>query len=56
MIRQVVARHPDGRYTVITHDVGDDGTSRTIREVPASHRDVAQATLAGAVIDIEGDS
>jgi hypothetical protein len=47
---QLVVAFPDSGYKVRTYE-GRDGKWVQVREVPASFRDIAQATLDGNVIE-----
>lgn len=49
---QVVIRYPDSSYVVRTYEAQGDRWVR-VREVPASYRDIVQATLDGRVADAE---
>lgn len=49
---QVVIRYPDSRYVVRTYEARE-GRWVKVLEVPASFRDVAQATIDGRVADSE---
>jgi hypothetical protein len=51
---QRVASYRGGRYTVQTFEAVNQ-VYELVREVPASARDIAQATIDGKVLDIDAE-